>query len=256
VHPVLIDLGGFRLHTYGAMGALGFVVLAFLALRDVRRRGWRSEDVVDVIFWTSLAAIVGARGLFFLQNPAAVTGLGSLVDLRSGGMVFYGAFLGLPVGVALTLHRDLPLWPMTDVFGRLFPLAHGFARIGCFAAGCCYGRETTVPWGVVYTDPLAVAPHGPTLHPVQLYEAAGLFAIAAFLAWRGRRPHFDGQLLLTYLGLYAVLRFALETFRGDADRYFLIDPWLSTSQGIALAFLAVVAVAWPLLARRSPAVAA
>jgi phosphatidylglycerol:prolipoprotein diacylglycerol transferase len=255
LHPVLIDLGGFELHTYGALGAVGFVVLCFLALRDARARGWNADAVVDVIFWTALAAIGGARALFFVQNPGTVSGIGSLLDMRSGGMVFYGAFLGLPVGIGLTVRRGLPLGPMADVFGRLFPMAHGFARLGCLAAGCCYGRETTLPWGVVYTDPAAVAPHGPHLHPVQAYEALGLFAIFGALTWLSSRKRFEGQVLLAYLGSYAVLRFVLETFRGDPDRRFVLEPWLgqalSTSQAIAIAFLAVVVALWPLLARRA-----
>lgn len=259
MHPVLIDLGGFELHGYGAMGAVGFVVLSVLALRDARARGYSSEAVVDVIFWTALAAIAGSRLVFFLQNQSVLTSWVDILNPRTGGLVFYGAFLGLPVGIWLARRRGLPVADLADLFGRLLPLAHGCARIGCFLAGCCWGLPTDLPWGVVFTDPRAPGPHDLPLHPVQLYEAAGLFAISAGLTWLAPRKRFDGQVMLTYLLAYAVLRSLTEVVRGDAERGFVLEallgPTISTSQAIAAAFVVLVAVAWPWLARRGRAAA-
>jgi phosphatidylglycerol:prolipoprotein diacylglycerol transferase len=105
-------------------------------------------------------------------------------------------------------------------------------------AGCCYGRPTSMPWGVTFTDPAAAAvvgtPLGISLHPVQVYESFLCLMLFIFLVWLSRRKRFDGQIILAYLILYAVLRFFLEYFRGDADRGFVFNGLFSTSQFVAL----------------------
>lgn len=254
MHPILIEFGDFALHTYGAMGAIGFVILCVLSLREAQQRGWDNDKVVDVIFWGSLGGIVGARVLFFVQNPIAYTSPIDIVNMRTGGMVFYGAFAGLPVGWFVLQRTGLPAWDVVDVFAKLMPLAHGMSRLGCLGAGCCYGLPASVPWAVTYTHPLSAAPHDVPLHPTQLYEAIGLFALSAFLTWRASRKRFSGEIILDYVLGYAVLRSITELFRGDADRYFVLEdvlgPVISTSQGLAIVFFVMAALAWPRLAAR------
>lgn len=247
MYPILLDIGGFELRTYGALGALAFLLGSLLGLRWADRRGWSREAVVDLIFWSALAAIAGARLLFLLQNPGSFS-LWSVFNLRSGGMVFYGApLLGVPVLLAVARRNQLPVLGVLDGMGRFGPLAHGISRLGCLGAGCCFGAHTDLPWAVTYHDPAGAAPLEVPLHPTQLYEAAGLFLLAGLTAWLERRQRFAGQLGLTWLGGYAVLRAVVETTRGDAERGF-IGP-LSTSQAISAAVLAAVAVAWLALAR-------
>lgn len=238
------------------MGAAAFVVLCVLALRDAKRQGLDHDAVVDTIFWTSVAAIVGARGLYVWQALDQMTSVWDAVNLRKGGMVFYGAFLGLPVGMAVAVRRGLPLLLTADLFARILPLAHAVSRVGCFLAGCCHGRPTDVPWAVTFTDPKSIGPLDVAMHPTQLYEATGLVALHAALTVFAPRKRFQGQVLLLYVGGYALLRGALiEPFRGDVERGFVLEPWLgqtvSTSQGIAIAMLIGVAVAWRVLAARS-----
>lgn len=245
MHPVLIDTGSFQLHTYGALAALGFLVVVFFALRAANDKGWERERIIDVIFYSALAAIVGARAFFFLQNPETIANAWSLVDMRQGGMVFYGApLLGIPVGVALLHRYGLPVWDVADSFARTLPLAHGMSRVGCFAAGCCYGAASDVSWAVSYDHPLSAAPHGIAMHPVQLYEATGLFLLSAVLFALEQRKRFYGQVLVAYLGSYALLRLGIELFRGDPERRFvlpqLFGELISTSQGVSLALLMVV----------------
>lgn len=252
MHPVLIDLGGFELHSYGILGAVAFLAVSFAALRRARGLGWPQDSVVDVIFWAAVAALVGSRALWVAQNPGAIRSLVDAVNLRVGGLVFYGAFAGLPVGAWVARRRGLPVLHVADVFAPLLAAGHAISRVGCFLAGCCYGRAFDGPWRVVFTDPRSVAPHDVGLHPVQLYEAAGLAALAGLvLAVRARAPG-PGRASLAYVGGYAVLRSVTEVFRGDADRYFVLEAWLgptvSTSQAIAAGLLVAVAVA----ARRLP----
>lgn len=246
MHPILISVGGFELHSYGAMGALGFLVMAFGVLRESRNRlGLDPENVADVIFWTSFTAIAGSRLLFVYQNPDGIDTLYDVVNVRGGGLVFYGALLtGLPIATWQFRKKKLPLWPMLDLFAMAMPIGHAFARSGCFLAGCCYGGPTDSAMGVIYTSPLTDAPHNVSLHPVQLYEAAGLLLIGAVVIGLRSRKRFDGQLLAIYLLLYAGLRLATEAFRGDERGWFLeslLGQAVSTSQGIS-ALIVVCAV--------------
>lgn len=245
MHPILLHVGSFELHSYGAFGALGFLVGAFFGLRFTDREGIDRDAMIDVIFWSSIAAIVGARALFILQNPDVFPSPSAWFNLRTGGMVFYGApLLGLPVLVGLLWRHQLPAWRVLDGFGIWLPLAHAFSRVGCVLAGCCFGRPTDLPWAVTYDHPRSLGPLDVAVHPVQLYEAAGLVLISTIAARLDPKRRFDGQTFLTWVGGYAVLRFFTETLRGDPDRG-TIGP-LSTSQAISVAALVLVAalVAW------------
>ena len=248
--PVLVRPWGFPIHTYGVLGALGFLVIAAFGLARSRRFGASPDRVVDVIFWTSLAAVVGSRALYVLQNPDDFTSWTGWLNLRTGGLVFYGALLtGLPVAGLLMWRFKLPVFKLMDAFATGFPLAHAITRMGCFAAGCCYGRPTTLPWGVRFSDPLAPGPHGVPLHPTQLYEVGFNLLIFVVVNWFYRRKRFDGQVMLLYLVLYAIMRSINEVFRGDVERGFFLEGVLgqavSTSQALSVVVIAGgVAVCW------------
>jgi phosphatidylglycerol:prolipoprotein diacylglycerol transferase len=239
MHPILFELGGVTVHTYGALGAVAFLLGAFIALKRGEGLGVLPEATADLIFWTSLVGLVGSRLLFVYQNPDGIETIWDVVNIRKGGMVFYGSLLvGVPFGTLWMRMKGMPILAMWDVMATVMPLAHGISRLGCYAAGCCYGSETDASWAVVFTDDLAVAPHNVALHPVQLYEAALLFVVAAIvnLAWTRRRQ--DGQVIGLYLGLYAVGRSVMELYRGDVSRgLFLPDVFgelMTYSQGISL----------------------
>ena len=246
MHPILFHLGGLPIYTYGVQGALGFIVVTLLVLRRSRALFLHRDKVIDVIFWTSITAMVGARGVFVLQNLDAMQGVGDWVNIRAGGLVFYGALLtGLPVGTLLVWRHKLPFYAFTDAVATALPIGHGISRLGCLAAGCCYGTPTDLPWGVTYSHPLTDAPHGVALHPTQLYAALYLFAIGGACTWLYPRKSFDGQVMLLYLVAYAVARSLNEMVRGDFERGWFLEGWLgqtlSTSQGLSI-LLAVGAV--------------
>jgi phosphatidylglycerol---prolipoprotein diacylglyceryl transferase len=242
VHPVMFQFGETALHGYGVMGATGFLLACAVILTRARRDGLSRERVADVIFWTSLAALVGSRLLFLLQNPEHLQSFGDVVNLRKGGLVFYGAFIaGIPTASLLLLKYNLPFFKSWDIFATGMPLAHGVSRIGCLLAGCCYGVPTDLPWAVTFTDPLSSGPRDVALHPTQIYEALALFGIAAICNLYFARRRADGQVMLLYLVLYAIARSIIEEFRGDADRGFLLGGLLSFSQGVSIV-LAVVAI--------------
>ncbi|HHO54615.1 MAG TPA: prolipoprotein diacylglyceryl transferase [Deltaproteobacteria bacterium] len=247
MHPVLFELGGLEIHTYGALGALAFVVGCALVLWRSHRLGLDFNQVADVIFWMAVSGLIGARLIFVLQQPSSIDRLGDLFDLRRGGLVFYGSFVvGIPAGFLLMWRSKLPIFAMWDIFGTAWPLSHAISRVGCFAAGCCWGLPSAGALATTFPEDSPLAPGGVPLHPVQLYEAAALLGIAGITNLFYRHRRFDGQVCLLYLLLYAVVRSITEEFRGDLSRgYFLpelLGRSLSYSQGMSLV-LAVVALA-------------
>jgi phosphatidylglycerol---prolipoprotein diacylglyceryl transferase len=239
MYPVLLDLGSFQLHSYGALGALGFLLGAAVVLARARALGLDLNAVSDVIFWMAILGLVGARVAYVLVNPGEFATLVDLFDVRGGGLVFYGSLaVGVPLGFVLLRRRGLPVFATWDVFATGLPLGHAISRLGCFAAGCCYGAPTDGRWSVTYPTDSLIAPPGIPVHPVQLYEAAGLLAIAAATNLFYPRRRFDGQVLVVYLGAYAALRPLMELFRGDLTRGYFLEAVLgqrvSLSQGVSV----------------------
>ncbi len=184
-------------------------------------------------------------------------------EFWNGGLAYYGGLIAATLaGIAFLRREGFPVGKGVDFVGAVLPLGIFFGRLGCFLGGCCFGSETHSRLGVVFPggSPASYSQfeHGllgdknfPSLavHPTQLYEAIGCLAIAAWLITIALpRKRFDGQVLLLFLGSYAVLRFAVEYLRAD-DRGALLG--LSTSQLIGVAILAAVAAIWPRLAARS-----
>lgn len=181
-----------------------------------------------------------AIGLFVAGSAASVfLGASGLARVQGfeNGFVFYGGLIGFLVFLlAFTRFKTADF---VEVLNRIVPglaFAHATGRIGCFIEGCCYGSRCDLPWAVH-----SVAAPG-SVHPVQLYEAS-LLAVLGFWLWRNENRRLQGlsqrNTAGIYLVVYAVIRFVLEFFRGDEGRGSF--GALSTSQGIALAFLALSA---------------
>lgn len=259
--PKLVDFGQVNLWsssfelflpTYGFLLAVGFLIALKFAASRGNKEGIETQHTLDLGLYILISALLGAKLLLLLvdwdhysQNPTSL--------LRSGG-VFYG---GLVAAVLTSLwffrkHR-LNTWQMTDIMAPSIALGHAVGRLGCFSAGCCYGKPTTLPWGVTFTDSyaqqIAGVPLEVPLHPTQLYEAGAEALIFLTLLLIAKHKKFDGQVFWSYVALYAVARFVIEFFRGD-HRGFLFDGALSTSQFIGILMLATAVVAYSFLRRR------
>ena len=252
MHPILFQFGSFRIYAYGFFIVLGFLAAAVLAALKIRKSngGISFENIVDLFFYTVLSGLIGSRLLFVLINfdlyrkdPARI------FKIWEGGLVFYGG-LALAVMVAFWYMRwnRLPVWKLADTISPLIALGLSFGRIGCFFAGCCYGKETSLPWAIVFRHPDSLARLNVPLHPTQLYDAANGLGIFIFLSWVEKRKTYDGQIFLLFLFLYAVTRFFIEVFRGD-PRGFLFGDLLSTSQAIGI-LLAILSLFMLLYMRR------
>jgi phosphatidylglycerol:prolipoprotein diacylglycerol transferase len=245
VFPSILDLGFFRIPTYGVLLVTGIVVGLWTAHLRARKAGEIDpERVVDFGIWVALWGLLGSKLLLVLTEPAYVLSFEGIKGLLRAGGVFYGGLIAALVAAVVLVRRyHLALGPLVDTLAPSVALAHFFGRLGCFGAGCCYGAHCEKPWSVIYSHPLAAevsgTPLGQPLHPTQLYEAAFNLLNYAFLAWLfGRRPR-PGRVLASYLVVYGVGRFVLELWRGDPDRGFLLGGALSTSQGIAIGMILV-----------------
>jgi len=238
------------LHTYGVMLALAFVAAIWLAQKEAARQGQDPQQVGDVSFWILVSSLVGARLYFILVNWGDYFGSNAMVTTRfgriprffalwEGGMVFYGGFIAAALAAAVYLRvKKIPFLPWADTLIPSVAFGQFMGRIGCFSAGCCWGRscDPALPWAARFPpESLAFqsmaaranparfidADHLHTLpiHPVQLYESLGELLLFAFLAiWLRPRKRFSGQVMAAWLMLYAVLRAVTETFRGDVER--------------------------------------
>src|SRR3954471_9742684 len=250
MHPILFDLGPATIYTYGVLLASAYLLGLKLAMVRAKSRGLDQTRVLDLGIYIIISALVGAKLLLlvtdfrsFADNPRA------LLDLARSGGVFYGGLI-LAVVVALWYIRriGLPLWTTCDVFAPGIALGHVVGRFGCLFAGCCFGKPTTKPWGITFTDPFAAAnvgtPLGVPLHPTQIYEAGAEFLILGVLlvSERKGRP-FAGRTFWLYMLLYAISRFIIEFYRGDERG---TVGMFSTSQfiSILLAPLAIVMLAY------------
>lgn len=259
MHPRLLTTPLFTLHTFGLLLALAYAAAFWWLIRGGRREGLDVDALSSLGFWAIGGAIVGAKALMILRDfdayAAAPSEIFSLSVLASAGD-FYGGFIGALVASAIFFrrHPELPFWRTADLCGPAIALGQAIGRVGCFMAGDDYGSPTQLPWAVAFTDPDAAriggAPLGVRLHPVQLYESIVCLALFAVLVRLSQRKRFDGEVILAYTWLYAIARFVLEYFRGDADRGFVFGGLLSTSQFIALILGPAAIASWFVRQRR------
>lgn len=243
MYPELFRIGNFPINTYGVFLALAFLCAILITVRLAGRDGLPREKIYDLCLWMLLASLIGSKILMFVvepeyrENPLQLI---SLDFLRSGG-VFYGGLLGAVLaGYFLMRRYNLPWWKTADACAPGIALGNFFGRQGCFAAGCCWGKPTSLPWGVQFSElgnQITGVPTGVHLHPTQLYESFAMLIVFLVLLWLHQRRKFDGQVILLYALIYSVIRFAVEFVRGDprGDILGLTSvTGLSTSQMISL----------------------
>lgn len=238
MHPILFKIGPVTIYTYGVFIAAAFFFGLALAVRQAKIAGEEPQKIMDLGFYILISAIVGSRLLYIIvEFPEYISDPVKILKVWEGGLVFYGGFIMTTATVIVYARKHkMNIWKVGDIFAPSVAIGQGVGRLGCFFAGCCYGKETSLPWGVVFTDSNTLAPMNTHLHPTQLYDSANGFTIFIILIILRRFKKFDGQLFWTYTLLYALGRFSVEIFRGD-DRGFVIEQVLSTSQFIAILLL-------------------
>ncbi|OGW82343.1 MAG: prolipoprotein diacylglyceryl transferase [Omnitrophica bacterium RIFCSPLOWO2_12_FULL_44_17] len=232
MYPKLFSIGFLTIYSYGAAVAVGVLCAILFLRRHAKRVNLSSETMVDLAFVTIFAGFLNARIFYVVQfwklyeaNPV------DMLKIWEGGLVYYGGLIGGVIGFCVYVFRKkLNIWKLLDLFVPGLAIAQGFGRIGCFLNGCCFGKSTTLPWGVQFPFPA-----GP-VHPVQLYESAFCFvlAILLYLIWKNRSR--VGFVSFVYFAGYSVFRFFIEFLRGDNEKWWLS---LTVSQWISLGILFV-----------------
>ena len=243
MYPELFRIGSFPIATYGVFLAIAFLSAILITVKLAERDGLPRERIYDLSLWMLLASLIGSKFLMLFTEPEYrenPLGLLSLDFLRSGG-VFYGGLLGAIIaGYFLMKHYRLPWWKTADACAPGIAIGNFFGRQGCFAAGCCWGKPTSLPWGVQFSElghEITGVPIDEHLHPTQLYESFAMLLVFLFLLWLHKRKRFDGQVILVYALVYSVIRFAIEFVRNDPRGDILgltTLTGLSTSQMISL----------------------
>ncbi len=223
--------------------AIAFLCAILVSVKLAERDGLPRQKIYDLSLWMLLAGLVGSKILMlftepeYRENPLQLI---SLDFLRSGG-VWYGGLLGAVLAGYLLMKRyQLPWWKTADAFAPGLAIGNFFGRQGCFAAGCCWGKPTTLPWGVKFSElghQITGVPTDTHLHPTQLYESFAMLLVFLFLLWLHKRRRFSGQVILAYALLYSLIRFFIEFVRDDPRGDILgltTLTGLSTSQLISI----------------------
>lgn len=229
----LFSIGPLTVHSYGLMIALGILVCVFMGMYRARKYGYKDEAVLDIAIFGIISGFVGAKLLYvlvefdsFLKNPMDVLG-------SEGFVVYGGIIVGALVGILYCRIKKLPCWEYFDLLAPSIAVAQGFGRIGCFLAGCCYGRPTDTFWGVTFPEG-SFAPAGVPLIPTQLISSAGDFIITGILLVYSKHNKKAGNVGILYMLLYGIGRFLVECLRSD-DRGTV--GLLSTSQFISIGII-------------------
>ena len=210
---------------YGLFTALGYGAAIWYCLKYRDRAGLSKQQVLDIIFYLILGAAVGGKLFYiiFYWHDFAASGL---VDKLRYGFVFLGGFVGAMVMGVFTLRRmKLPLFKTADFFAPAIPLGHAIGKIGCFMAGCCYGKVSNISWlSVKFSNPQCLVPeylHGVPLYPVQLIESFASFLLFLGLHWLSKQKHRAGTIIASYIIGFGILRFMAEFLRGEEEIYIM-----------------------------------
>jgi phosphatidylglycerol---prolipoprotein diacylglyceryl transferase len=252
VFPQLFHIDRFFLPTYGLLVSLGVLTGLWVSVRNSKKQGIDPDDAWNFGILVVLCGIIGAKILYIVNDwsyysahPGEIFSLGTL---QAGG-VFSGGLIGaLAAAVWYIPRRHMPALATCDAFAPGLALGHAIGRVGCFAAGCCYGKPTHHFWGVVFTSPLAHAwvgtPLNEPLEPTQLFESAVELANFFVLTWMFKRKKFDGQVFGAYLMLYGVARYFLEFIRDDPGRGSVFGGIMTGTQLISIFLVIAGGLIW------------
>ena len=239
--PIAFQLGGFAIHWYGVLVALGFLAGLWTASRRAPLGGIPADRIADLGPWLIAGGILGARLLYVLTywNTAfAGRPWYEVLMIHKGGLVFYGGLIGATLATVIFARlKKIPLWALADVLAPSISLGQVFGRLGCLMNGCCFGHASAAPWAIRFPADHETA--GQPVHPTQVYEAGLSALLYAGLAALFRRKRFDGQVFAVYLVAYPLVRSVVEVFRGDykALSFGVLTPAHWVSAGILAAGL-------------------
>lgn len=226
-----IPIGPFTIHMYGLMFGLGYLAAYLISCYRAKKKGLSEDILWGILICAILGTLVGSRLLYYIVNlPSIFKDPSILWDFRNGYVVYGGIIAGVLFGILYCKIKKAPFLKYLDLVMPSVSVAQGIGRIGCFCAGCCYGKETSSWFHIMYTHS-DYAPNYIPLIPTQLISSAGNLVIAAILFAYSKKSKKDGMVGAMYMILYSVGRFFIEIFRAD-----MRGAWgiFSTSQLISI----------------------
>ena len=238
MHPDLFSIGPLTLHTYGLFVALGFIAGLLVATRLGKTAGFMSNAVMDMGFIIILTGLIGSRIVYIIIDlPKYISNPLDIFKIWEGGLVFSGGLVAVIIAIIFyARYYKVNIWTIGDLWAPAAAIGQAIGRIGCFFAGCCYGKLTDAPWGVIFTNPKSIAPLNIPLHPTQLYSSLSSLIIFIILFILHSKKKFEGQVFLWFLILHSTARLFLERFRGD-PRGMILTNDLTMTQFIAIIIL-------------------
>ena len=236
MHPVLFQIGPVKVFAWGFMLALAVIIAVIGIGRQLEKEGYKAEMGMDLILLAVVFGIIGGRVAYivtyewtdFLTNPWMVL---SFRDGGVQGLVWYGSLVGGVIPFLWYLRKKaLPVWPVVDIFAPFLALGYAVVRIGCFLGGCCYGKVTSSPLGLVFPTVDTC-----TRYPTQLFSSVLNFVLFLVLIWLYPRRRFPGQVFIVYIIGYSVYRFIVEYFR---ESLIMVGP-ISLGQVCTLVLLGI-----------------
>lgn len=268
MYPILKDFGTWNiplfgevplvLPSYGVLLAFAAFLVLFIWIKIARREGFKTLQMADLGLYALLAGILGSKVVllivdfnYYWQNPGEI-----LYIFRAAGVYLGGIIAALIVIILFAIKHRLSIWKLTDTAAIPVPLGQAIGRIGCFFAGCCYGKPVeSLPWSVTFTNPIANentgVPLDIPLHPTQLYQSLNDFSLFIILLILWKFKKFDGQITWIYILLYSITRGVIEFFRGDVSRGVHFGGWISTSQLMGIAGIIISTTMLLFLYRKS-----
>ncbi len=265
--PILFEIGGFKVTSFGLMMALAFLAASWVTARELKRAGHNPEHAWDLAGWAAIGGILGAKIYYLILNFSETAADPWTALLSRSGLVWYGGFIGGALAVLFRLRQlKLPVWPYGDAIAPGMAIGYAIGRLGCFMVGDDYGAPTDAPWAVAFpqgappstagnlrafgVDLPASVPDSQVLavHPTQLYEAGmSLLILFALFKLRPRLADTPGKLFFAWLAMAGVERFIVEIFRAKDDRFFGV---ISVAQLISIGLVATGLAVLYALSRR------
>ncbi len=242
MHRTIVDLGPLAIRSYGVMLVVAFWLGIELSARTAKRRGLDANRILDMGLVVLVASLVGSRLLYVITHFSEYQQdrIG-IFRVWEGGLTFYGGLIaGIGFGMAYLWRKGLPVLEVADIVAPQIALGIAIARIGCFLNGCCFGKESTLPWACVFPPDCQAGwvMAGKAVHPTQIYSSIANVAIFLFLKRLLKRGHPRGTVFFSFLVLYGSWRFVIDYLRYYESGMYIGPVSITWNQIVSLVMLA------------------